>query len=150
MLVVFYCNSQTCKRIHIRTDERKKNEHAFCPVCEKRMRFVCDFNSWTEYDENMRKRMIDSVLALESDNVSVLSAIAGINQNIMKEELSELDRLHIKHQELLAENKRLKRMAEECKEDYSIWKERVVLYHDSLWNLLLHYEPEKYSRDCPK
>ena len=29
------------------------------------------------------------------------------------------------------------------------WKERMILYHDELWKLLVGNEPEKYKRDSP-
>lgn len=29
------------------------------------------------------------------------------------------------------------------------WKNRMVLYHDELWKILVGNEPEKYRRNCP-
>lgn len=148
MLVVFYCNSESCRRVHFRTDERDKTEHCFCPRCGNRMRMLCDFNSWIELNLSDRKLMIEKALDLNSDKF-FRKDIKPVSGTVLIEgkKLSELD---VKQFELKTENKRLRMLANGCRADYSNWKKRMVLYHDELWKLLSENEPEKYSRDCPK
>lgn len=152
MLVVYYCNGKDCRHIHIRTDEREKDDHGYCPRCGAKMRFICDFITWTCSDATGRKKLIKDSLIISyrygmdtaGKRVIHISQIGNI------EIYYEMKKLRSQQNKLKSENERLKTMAEDYKDSYSMWKERGIVYHDELWRILSYYEPEKYSRDCPK
>lgn len=151
MLVVFYCKEKNCKHIHIRTDERDKTEHAFCPRCNSRMRFISDFTTWATSDCNERKELIKNSLIVSYKHGinNCGKKVITINQIKNPEVYYEMKSLYEQQAVLKAENKNLKILADNYKNSYVKWKERGIIYHDELWKILSYYEPEKYSRHSP-
>lgn len=146
MLVVLYCNEKECKRIHIRTDKRNSKEHVYCPRCGNRMKFVCDFLSWVECDLFKRRELIKDCLVIRYKSGSHRRVIKHSNINNIGV-YYEIKELQFKYVKLKKDNEKLKILVENYEKSYSFWKERGIVYHDELWNILSYYEPEKYNRD---
>ena len=58
----------------------------------------------------------------------------------------EIRQMFSTQEELKSENEKLKLIAENYRRSYIMWKQKGTVCHDTLWDLLSCYEPEKYQR----
>ncbi len=59
------------------------------------------------------------------------------------------ERLTEENRQLKKENQRLRRQLEQQKKNHQKWEEIAVKFHDTLWQVLLKYEPETYGKIYP-